>query len=848
MTQYSGKVIRKTPVTPTQQSASGVWKLNEQAAAIRNNSWPVPGVPDPISRSLRFRSSASAYLNRTPSVAGSSTTWTWSGWVKRGALGGAGAGIFYAGAFSTSSDETGLQFRGDDTIQIFQNNGATNVLSKITSAVYRDPSAWYHIVCTFDTTNATAEDRVRLYVNGVRVTSFSTNTNISQNGTTYVNSTSYGNRIFRDYATGYLDGYLTEVNFIDGQALTPSSFGTTDTRTGAWIPMPYTGTYGTNGFYLNFKDPTSTTTIGYDYSGNSNNWTANNISLTAGATYDSMLDVPTPWVGYSTTTDTSAVTRGNYAVVNPLDKDPSVTVSEGNLAHTTGASWLCSRGSFQLPSSGKWYWEATIGTTTSSTVGASIGVCTASAVLNNFNTTGQYQAQAAATGNLYSNGTQTASTLGVFTAGDIIQVAADCDNGKIWIGKNNVFWNSTGGTTGNPSGNSNETFATSPAGMFPFTATYQDTVRYNFGQRPLSYTPPTGFKTLVTTNLPTPTITNGANYMAATTYTGNGANRSISNAVNGVSFQPDFVWVKNRTNAYDHDTYDSLRPQGSRLITNLTNAEGGTTTVQVNSFNSDGFGLGTYIGVNESGSAFVGWQWQAGAGSSSSNTSGSITSTVSVNQTAGFSVVTYTGTGVVATVGHGLGVAPNMVIVKRRDSSVNGDWFTYTSMTGNSNTLFLNLTNGSTAGSGSWNNTSPTSSVFTVGTSTGVNASASTYVAYCWASVAGYSAFGSYTGNGSTDGTFVYLGFRPRFLMVKRTDTTSNWVIVDSSRNVYNPQDLNLYPNLSAAEDDYTTTYPFDMLSNGVKFRANYANVNASGGTYIYAAFAENPFKFSNAR
>ena len=331
--------------------------------------------------------------------------------------------------------------------------------------------------------------------------------------------------------------------------------------------------------------------------------------------------------------------------------------------------------------------------------------------------------------------------------------------------------------------------------------------------------------------------------MAATTYTGTGASLSISNAVNNVSFKPDFVWIKSRSAATDNTVYDSVRGAQSRLETNNTDAQV-TSDGGLTAFDTGGFTLSTLAQVNTNTATYVGWQWQAGQGSTSSNTSGSITSTVSVNATAGFSIVTYTGTGANATVGHGLGVAPKMIIVKRRDSATNGDWFTYTSTTGNGNALFLNLTNASSASALAWNNTSPTSSVFSIGTSTGVNASASTYVAYCFAAVAGYSAFGSYTGNGSTDGPFVYCGFRPRYVLIKRTDTTNDWIVYDSARSTFNAAAAYLFPDLSNAEGTGSGSSDLvDFTANGFNLRCTTLAETASGGTYIFAAFAENPFK-----
>jgi hypothetical protein len=760
-----------------------------------------------ISRSVRLRSSASAYFDRSTAVTGNRQKLTWSGWVKRGALGSSLFNLFANGAASVDY----IGFNADSLRVSFA--GGTSAIQ--TTAVYRDPSAFYHVIVAIDTTQATAANRVLVWVNGVAVTSFSSASYPTQNANTSYNTSGTGMVIGQVGSANYFDGYLTEVNFIDGQALTPSSFGETDAVTGVWKPKKYAGTYGTNGFYLNFSDNSAATAaaIGKDSSGNGNNWTPNNISVTSGVTYDSMLDTPTPYAD-------GGNGRGNYAVVNPLDKDPSVTVSEGNLAHTTGASWLCSRGNFQLPTSGKWYWETTIGTTTSASVGASIGVCSASAVLNNFNTTGQYQAQAAATGNLYSNGTQTASTLGVFSAGDIIQIAADCDNGKIWIGKNNVFWNSTGSTTGNPSGNTNETFAVSPINLFPFTATYQNTVRYNFGQRPFAYTPPTGFKALNTQNLPDATIKKASSYFNIGLYTGNGGTQSLTQ----LGFQPDFVWNKARANTEYHVLMDSVRTPDKALYSNATNAEDSGLG---NTFTSTGMNVTSTGNINTNGISYVYWGWKESV-------------------TAGFDIVTYTGTGVNRTIAHGLGVAPKMIIAKHTNAVDN--WIVYhASLGGSPDYLWLNLTSAKGTSSAVWN-TAPTSSVFGVGTDNLTNLSGGTYVAYLFAEVAGFSKFGSYTGNGSADGPFVYLGFRPRFVMIKNASGAYTWITFDSARGTYNVNGQQLYPNTSDAEATDNVNNCIDFLSNGFKFRGASAVGNGSGNTIIYAAFAENPFKNSLAR
>jgi hypothetical protein len=341
--------------------------------------------------------------------------------------------------------------------------------------------------------------------------------------------------------------------------------------------------------------------------------------------------------------------------------------------------------------------------------------------------------------------------------------------------------------------------------------------------------------------------------MAATLYTGNASTNVISNAVNGVSFQPDLAWIKIRSSAGSNVLTDSIRGTNYQLASDTTAAES-FSGFYITSLNSNGFSLYSSTGspVNNNGSTYVAWQWNAG-GSTVTNTSGSISAQVRANPTAGFSVVTYTGNGSSsATVGHGLGVVPAMVITKGRSGAT--EWMAKHQSLPTGQNLVLNQT---LAASSSLsfsqgviaNLTSSTTFGFTAGSS-GVNNSNQngvTYVAYCFAQVAGYSAFGSYTGNGSADGPFVFTGFRPRWVMIKRTDGTADWIILDTSRDTYNMEINYLIPNTSGAEAS-GSSIQLDGVSNGIKIRGTWAGMNASGGTYIYAAFAENPFKNSLAR
>jgi len=790
-----------------------------------------------LTNSLRFRSSASAYLNRTPTSSGNRQKWTWSAWLKRGSITSATQQIMAAGDGTVNNRFLLAFLTSTDTLSIQNSISGTNTVIRTTTQVFRDPSAWYHIVLAIDTTQATAANRTKLYINGNEVTSFGTSNDLTLNYDTYFNSTSYSNTIGVS-STSYFDGYLTDINFIDGQALEPYYFGNNDAN-GVWKPIKYTGMYGTNGFYLTFGNTTSTTTLGYDSSGNNNNWTTNNISLTAGVTYDAMLDVPT---------NTSA-TVANYCVMNPLAADSNATFSNANLtiaSNAAGEGFIPATIDFDIASSTGYYFEVTVD---SGTAYCTTGFIPVSKFPGKMWTGGTYPGQSTynpgfeirfSDGTILQNGGSSAYGSGA-TAGDTWGFAIK--NGKVWA-RNSSGWFNSGDpvTEANPAvtGQTGQWLLgfAERAGAFGAGCTY------NFGQRPFSYTPPTGYVALNTYNLPTPTILQGNKYMDATTYVATGT--APQTVTNNAQFKPDLVWTKNRTSAGNHYLNDSVRGAANALNSNTTSAEASLPNY-ITSFNSNGYGIGSDNFT--SGQNIVGWQWQAGQGSTSSNTNGTITSTVSVNATAGFSVVTYTGTGANATVGHGLGVAPKMIMVKWRSGGglTAQDWNVYHASVGATARLFLNTTAASATTSVAWNNTAPTSSLFSIGTGTDVNGSSASYVAYCWAEIAGFSKFGSYTGNGSTDGPFVYTGFRPKFIMAKRTDTAGfDWILTDSSRSPSNVVDKRLFGNTTDAESSATT--PYDYLSNGFKLRNTNANENASGGSYIYMAFAENPFKNSNAR
>jgi hypothetical protein len=540
--------------------------------------------------------------------------------------------------------------------------------------------------------------------------------------------------------------------------------------------------------------------------------------------------------------------RGNYATLNPLST-PGYTYTNGNLDVSGTTPSTYAPATIALPLTGKYYFEYTCTNTAGSNRRDAAGVVDLTkpkSYLSNIANTVVYHSF---DGNVYDNNGVLANQ-GTWTNGDVCQCAIDCDTGKVWFGKNGSF-------SGSPAAGTGQVTTLTNNGNLAFAVGSQDNTgspfslsgSLNFGQRAFAYTAPSGFKALCTQNLPAPLVTKSNTVMDVALYTGNGGTQTIS----GLGFSPDLVWIKSRSNSgYQHVLQDVVRGAGKSLFSSLTSAEIGNAGDLVGAFNSDGFSLnnnyngGTAPETNGSGSTYVGWAWDAGT-STVSNTQGSITSQVRANATAGFSVVTYTAPSSGAfTVGHGLGVSPSFYITKSRSNAYS--WGTYHASIGNTGRLDLNTTNAvTTSQNAAWNNTSPTSTVFSVGSDWA--GSGITYVAYCFAPVVGYSNFGSYTGNGSTDGPFVYTGMRPRWILIKWTTGSNAWIIIDTARDPYNVSNKNLNPNDSSAENTASSGAWLDHLSNGFKIRNGTDSViNSNGATYIYAAFAEMPFNYSRAR
>ena len=583
----------------------------------------------------------------------------------------------------------------------------------------------------------------------------------------------------------------------------------------------------------------------FDASGNKNNWTPNNINSNASgeSSYDLMSDVPT-----LTDEDTS-----NFATLNPNNMAVNTTMTDGNLK-ASNSSNHATMFPTNMPTTGKYYFECKmavnavlgLGFRTDTNKVESAYSDEANKYYFYLNNSNAYRIVETSNTALGSNLNSTSSTF---------QVAIDFDAAKYYFGVNNTWYAADWGTDGDPASGANPSYdLTDGTKMFPFVYVAGGTWTVNFGQQPFNYTPPTGFKKLNTYNLPDSTIEDGSQHFDTLTWSGNGA---VDREITGLEFQPDFTWIKSRSNAVNHWLMNSVNGARKGISSNNNGAEQAfdQANYDFESFDSNGFSVSPpyYAHVNTSGHTFVGWNWK-GNGTGSSNTDGSITSTVSANTTAGFSVVTYSGNGSAATVGHGLGAIPDMIITKNR--SATNEWCTWhKDLSGafdyNGAYIYLNTTAQAYTTSVFYDGTgiSSTRVAFRGGTGE-VNASGNNYVMYAFKSVEGYSKFDKYTGNGSTDGPFIYTGFRPSFLIVKRSSTTGEWRIMDSTRTSYNWTSNILFAENTAPENtsEGESTYGVDLLSNGFKIRASHEAYNTSGATYIYMAFAENPFKNSNAR
>ena len=738
--------------------------------------------------SVRMNALDSAYLTRTNGTTSDDTRFTTSTWIKRGNL-GIDTQILSADDGTPSNTTWALfGFDTDDRLQLQHRISNVVKYQLLSTAVFRDPAAWYHIVVRYDSNEATSGDRVKFYVNNVRIVTFDVQTYPTSALAGMFGDTSGKITVgrFEDATSQYLDGYLAETIFVDGQALGPENFGETNADTGEWIAKDYGGTFGTNGFRLDYGDAAD---LGNDVSGNANDFTSSGLTSA-----DQVVDTPT----------------NNHCVLSPLDIGGG-TLSDGNLQHVGSDQGV--RASFAIPSSGKWYWEVEADTIAGAGA-VYIGVSDRDANLGGSGIT---------THRIYTESGDKRDDVGgtsygaAFANGDIIGVAVDMDAGDIEFFKNNV---------------SQGTAFTDLAGTewFPSVRSVNgsSTLKCDFGQLGFIYTPPTGFNALNTANLPEPSIILPSAYFTPLLYTGNASVRSIT----GAGFQPDLVWIKNRDQADEHKLVDVVRGVGKELSSDSANNNEGAV-LGLTSFDSVGFSLGTgAAGYNDNAEKFVAWCWKEGA-------------------IPGFDMFSYTGNGVARTIGHNLGVVPDVMFVKGLTTTAPANWQCYhKDQNGASPELgrLVLSTNGAYTAGTFWNNTKPTSAVMSLGTAVGSNENGKNYITYLWAEVEGFSKMGSYTGNGNADGPFVWCGFRPAFVIAKNVGVGgTTWMIQDAGRDPANEVSNHLGADLPNAEN-FTTLQEKDFLSNGFKLRGTNVDINGSGSSYIFMAFAEAPFKYANAR
>ena len=748
-----------------------------------------------ISNSCIFNGATNNYLSRTPSSNGSGTTLTFSCWVKRGNLGV--RDIMFTNDFAAVGEV--LQFDSSNRLYYYK---ISSGWSYITNRTFEDTSKWYHILISRDTNDSTAGDRVKIYVDGDRITSFSSSSDPSSGATGYWNQTTLANVVGNTGNGSYIRGigYLAEVNMVDGTALDPSVFGETDTSTGRWVPKAITGvTYGTNGFRMAFGSPSA---IGDDTSGNNNDFSVNDLVAS-----DLTTDSPTQ----------------NHCIMDPNDETGSITMSEGNLKITQGGAGDAIRGSL-APTSGKYYFEITA-TATGADGNGAVGIQQKNVPIDSSTSLATVNSETFIyrdDGYIVTGG-QSASGYTNWGSTDVIGIAMDLDNHKLYFSVNGTYINS-----GNPANGTGSVFNLVQNTRYAPYVVFQGSSGFvfdvNTGQRAFNTSAPTGFSALQQDNLP-----------------------STDKGVSGL------VWMKNRDTTDAPQWYDSSRGKHLYFVTNSTAAQA-TATDGLQKFLAGGQQIEDSDAINTAGESFVSWNWVGNGATEVTNNDGSNTTTVQANTTAGFSIVKFTPPssgfdGI--TYGHGLTQAPEWFLWKRTDSTSMRFLCYHHRSYANSNggyALEFSASNANSAFNTEFGSTSvftqaPNATTFALRNNS-VTAGGQEHMAYCWHGVDGFSKFGEYTANNSTDGPFVYLGFKPKFLIIKSSAAIS-WYVIDATRSPINPVTAGLTVDNSQAE--FTNQFTIDFLSNGFKIRNNNSVYGTSTNStshdpYYYMAFAEHPF------
>jgi len=789
-----------------------------------------------VENSLRFNELDSAQLNYTNSSAPTDASKAIIGaWIKRGSITHGTNVTIIAGG---SGESNVIHFSTGDLL-IWRDDGLTGV---ITSQVFRDPAAWFHMLWSYDSDEGTAANRLKLIINGIEVTSFSTDSRTNITSGEALGITANDQEITwgdGPNANTDFDGYMAQAFIIDGLSIQNGDYAVSDfidtDSNGNIIPVDLEGagiTWGNNGSLLDFAiAPGTGNGAGEDVSGNGNHFSESGL-----AADDQMSDSPT---------DDADNDIGNYCTWNPLNTGGAgMTLSNGNLTNTEASGgYESSTGTIGV-SSGKYYYELNLGTNSGTwTFGWADETMHGAALVLSGNS-------ARANTWVYVNdsrkafqGTTDKGVIGTEgTSGQVMMCAIDVDAGYVWWGKQGSWF----GDDPDADGSTGDSEALAQGTVyFPFLGNETSTtniITLNAGQLGFTHTPPTGFKALNTANLPAPAVKDASSSFTTHGYTGTGSAHDETFG-NNTSMDPDLVIIKNRDTTDAWNWVDSVRGATKELNSNSTAIESTDADGLDDLSVTDGFGLGTgAAGYNDNNEDFISYNWKAN-GAGSSNTDGSINTTkTSVNAAAGFSISTYTGTGANATIGHGLNNAPRWVVIKKFSGSVDS-WHVYhAAQASDPQTDYLVLdTNAALVDSATvWNDTAPTSSVVSLGTDTGVNGDGVTYIAYCWEEIEGFSKFGVFTGNSAADGIFVFCGFRPALVIIKRTDAARVWRVHDNTKLIPGSDAFLELDGTTADQDSSGNASTVDFLANGFKLRGNSSHQNT--GNLTFMAWAEFPF------
>ena len=866
---------------------------------------PTGGAGYTIENAVWFDGSADS-LSKTFSSAGTEETWSYSVWIKR-SPGGAGSANAILEARADGNNTGALTFTSDSLyLQDYDDGVATPAFRKLSNAVFRDPTAWMHIIAINDTNNSTAADRHRLYVNGVRLTSFSTDVNSSAGYASAqgINSTNPHYIGFSGHSD-YFNGYMAEAIFVDGTALTSTvdsdnkltsnELGEFDDN-GVWVPKKPSGfSFGSNGFHLDFKvAPGTGNGAGTDVSGNGNHFTDNSMT-----TAQQVTDSPT---------DKSSDDIGNFCTLNPLDfSQNAATLSEGNLKIVGAGAHSTTKGTVFTDGAGKFVWECTVTEMDTNVSLALMRTTDASTGSNKPGATsnsgfGLFDNQGSSSLSRF-DGSNMVTGMSGMADGDMYHIEFNNSTGDVY-----VWRKASGGTwTAENSGNSVTSgagkTALAGASVAPSVHVYQNSsatnpniITFNFGATSFDKTPSSNYVSLNTANLAAPTVTDPQANFGILLYKGNGA--STYNVIDGgndgdgtnitgqlkdgggtgTRWTPDWVWIKNRTGIVaSHHWYDTVRGANAFLKPNTADAEDSSRSDMLKSFDAGGFTLGADASeeaINKDNDTYVAWCWKAGGAPTTDNTATSSTmddgsvfksgvvqssylpsgspgkypKKMSIAEHGGFSIVEYVGTGGNTTIPHGLDRKPEFLIFKRTNTGASTVvWHSAISV--NDTLSFAGPDGSSTQGSTFMQSTAPNETVVSLGSQTGQNGGSDTHILYSMAKTPGLIGIGSYTGNDSPDGPMVVVddggsGFKPAWVMIKRSNagTSHHWRVWDSVRSPFNVVDDYLTPSATNIEAGPGVGKDLDFIANGFKIRTDDTDMNALNGTYIYLAFAEDPF------